>query len=58
MNPFYPPHITTIKYADRAIEVNQKPLIARTKGIKVRIWEEKRVLFVITDGSVTEIRCN
>lgn len=36
------------------IDQNQKPLVAWAKGIKVRIWVEKGVLFAVTDVSATE----
>jgi len=35
------------------IDRNQKPLVAWAKGIKVRIWVEKGVLFAMTDISQT-----
>lgn len=35
------------------IDKNEKPVVAWAKGIKVRIWVEKGVLFAMTDVSAT-----
>lgn len=36
------------------IDQNQRPLVAWAKGIKVRIWVEKGVLFAVTDVTARE----
>lgn len=35
------------------IDHNEKPLAAWVKGIKVRIWVEKGILFAMTDVTAT-----
>lgn len=36
------------------LDQNQKPLLAWAKGIKVRVWVEKGILFAVTDVTATE----